>query len=96
MTWVEMAGIGRWLHELHRYISYTRRTGCEGPERGGRAQLRSMVRENEEDLEAGASPPVQGATVLHRLARLYGIAIQGATQRATKCYAGCYICVSGA
>jgi hypothetical protein len=33
------------------------------------------------------SPPVQGATVLHRLARLYKIAIQGATrvlQNATK------------
>ena len=38
----------------------------------------------------GGSPPVQGATVLHRLARLYKTAIQGATQGATKCYTGCY------
>jgi len=37
-----------------------------------------------------ASPPVQGATVLHRLARLYEIAIQGATKGATKCNIGCY------
>ena len=28
-------------------------------------------------------PPVQGATVLHRLARLYKVAVQGATQGAT-------------
>jgi len=34
---------------------------------------------------------VQGATVLHCLARLYEIAIQGATQGATKCNIGCYI-----
>jgi hypothetical protein len=34
------------------------------------------------DLECrvgGASPPAQGATLLHCLARLYGMAIQGAT-----------------
>src|ERR1051326_2345963 len=37
----------------------------------------------------GASPPVQGATVLHCLARLYEIAIQGAT----RCNGGCYILV---
>ena len=36
-------------------------------------------------------PPVQGATVLHCLARLYGIAIQGATKGATERYTGCYI-----
>jgi hypothetical protein len=35
--------------------------------------------------------PVQGATVLQGLARLYEMAIQGATQGATKCYIGCYI-----
>jgi len=29
--------------------------------------------------------------VLHRLARLYEMGIQGATQGATKCYTGCYI-----
>jgi hypothetical protein len=39
----------------------------------------------------GVFPGVQGATVLHCLARLYEMAIQGATQGATKCYAGCYI-----
>ena len=38
-----------------------------------------------------ASPPVQGATVLHCLARLYETAIQGATKGATKCNIGCYI-----
>jgi hypothetical protein len=38
----------------------------------------------------GAAQGVQGATVLHRLARLYKIAIQGATQGATKCNTGCY------
>src|SRR5215475_13583961 len=43
----------------------------------------------------GASPPVQGATVLHCLARLYKVAIQGATQGATKCYTGCYILIFG-
>jgi hypothetical protein len=35
----------------------------------------------------GAFQGVQGATVLHRLARLYQIGIQGAT----KCNRGCYI-----
>ena len=29
--------------------------------------------------------------MLHCLARLYEMAIQGATQGATKCYIGCYI-----
>jgi 2'-5' RNA ligase len=33
--------------------------------------------------------------VLHRLARLYEIAIQGATQGATKCYTRCYIFKNG-
>ena len=37
------------------------------------------------------SPPLQGATVLQRLARLCEMAIQGATQGATKCYTRCYI-----
>jgi len=36
------------------------------------------------------SPLVQGATVLHCLARLYEIEVQGATQGATKCYIRCY------
>ena len=43
----------------------------------------------------GASPPVQGATVLHCLARLYRTAIQGATKGATKCNIGCYILLFG-
>jgi len=47
--------------------------------------------EQERDGRKGGSPPVQGATVLHRLARWYGIEIQGATQGATKRYTGCYI-----
>jgi hypothetical protein len=47
--------------------------------------------ENEEEDSTPPSPPVQGATVLHSLARWYRIAIQGATQGATKCYRGCYI-----
>ena len=38
----------------------------------------------------GAFQGVQGATVLHRLARLYKTAIQGATQGATKCNIRCY------
>ena len=38
-----------------------------------------------------ASPLLQGATVLQRLARLYEMAIQGATKGATKCYVRCYI-----
>jgi len=42
-------------------------------------------------LSRGAFQGVQGATVLHRLARWYEMAIQGATQGATKCYTGCYI-----
>jgi hypothetical protein len=36
-------------------------------------------------------PRVQGATVLQRLARLYEMAIQGATKGATKCNPRCYI-----
>jgi hypothetical protein len=44
-----------------------------------------------EDRQRGVFPGVQGATVLHCLARLYEMAIQGATQGATKCYTGCYI-----
>ena len=39
----------------------------------------------------GAFQGVQGATVLHCLARLYETAIQGATKGATKCNTGCYI-----
>src|SRR6266498_4290313 len=39
----------------------------------------------------GCPPGVQGATVLHRLACLFKIAIQGATQGAAKCNIGCYI-----
>jgi hypothetical protein len=39
----------------------------------------------------GAFHGVQGATVLHRLARLHEMAIQGATKGATKCNIGCYI-----
>src|ERR1051325_1089392 len=42
-----------------------------------------------------ASPSLQGATVLHCLARLYKIAIQGATKGATKCNKGCYIFLFG-
>jgi len=38
-----------------------------------------------------ASPPVQGATVLHRLARLYEIVVKGATIGATNRNTGCYI-----
>jgi hypothetical protein len=34
--------------------------------------------------------PLQGATVLRRLARLYEMAIQGVTEGATKCYTRCY------
>ena len=45
-----------------------------------------------EDVNRGVpSRGVQGATVLHRLARLYEMAIQGATKGATKCNIGCYI-----
>jgi hypothetical protein len=44
-----------------------------------------------EDRQRGVFPGVQGATVLHCLARLCEMAIQGATQGATKCYTGCYI-----
>ena len=54
----------------------------------------SMEDEDEDDGHGSGwipSPPVQGATVLHRLARWYGIGVQGATQGATKCYIGCYI-----
>jgi hypothetical protein len=40
--------------------------------------------------EGVSSRGVQGATVLHCLARLYEMAIQGATKGATKCYTGCY------
>ena len=39
----------------------------------------------------GAFQGVQGATVLHCLARLHEMVIQGATKGATKCYEGCYI-----
>jgi len=42
-------------------------------------------------MDGGAFRGVQGATVLHRPARLYEMTIQGATQGATKCYTGCYI-----
>jgi hypothetical protein len=41
------------------------------------------VVENWSDGKGVVSPPVQGATVLHRLARLNETAIQGATQGAT-------------
>jgi hypothetical protein len=51
------------------------------------AKMASLVRRTSE----GAFQGVQGATVLHSLARLYEMAIQGATQGATKCYTGCYI-----
>jgi hypothetical protein len=43
------------------------------------------------DGQRGAFQGVQGATVLHCLARLYEMAIQGATKGATKCNIGCYI-----
>jgi len=36
------------------------------------------------------SPPVQGATVLHSLARLFETAIQSATKGATECNVRCY------
>jgi hypothetical protein len=39
----------------------------------------------------GTPSPLQGATVLHCLARLYEIEVQGATKRATKSYTRCYI-----
>jgi hypothetical protein len=42
-------------------------------------------------LSRGVFQGVQGATVLHCLARLCEMTIQGATQGATKCYTGCYI-----
>jgi hypothetical protein len=42
----------------------------------------------------GVFPGVQGATVLHCLARLHEMEIPGATQGATKCYTGCYIFLS--
>ena len=47
--------------------------------------------EDKGDSLRGAFQGVQGATVLHALARLYEITIQGATQGATKCNAGCYM-----
>jgi hypothetical protein len=46
---------------------------------------------NEGGRGGAGSPPLQGATVLHCLARLHEIAIQGATQGATKCNMRCYI-----
>src|SRR5436309_3213001 len=49
-----------------------------------------------EDCCAGSvSQGVQGATVLHSLARWHGSKIQGATQSATRCNTGCYIRQNG-
>jgi hypothetical protein len=73
MTWVEMAGVlvkwVAWLHRLHE-------------EEGGLSQ-EHYGETGEEGLHGRwvhpSSPPVQGATVLHRLARWHGIEVQGAT-----------------
>jgi hypothetical protein len=55
------------------------------------AELDETTRSAAPGIEGGVFQGVQGATVLHCLARLYRTTIQGATQGATKCYTGCYI-----
>jgi hypothetical protein len=70
--------------------------GCTGLDLARMAAQRIEEKDENEDEEDGGGPhPLyrvlpRKLSRLHRLARLYKIAIQGATQGATKCYTGCY------